>query len=424
MTDGGNGFSRSYGANSGPLPSWPEHESLIPDWIYTDQRIYDRELEKIFLGRHWNYIGLDCEVPEPGNYFRSYLGPLPVVVTRDMDGEVHVFENRCAHRGVEFCREYRGSADSFICPYHNWTYDLKGDLTAVPFRRGVKGKGGMPADFDMAAHGLRKFHVTNRGGVIFATACDDMEPLEDYLGPVITAEFDATFDGGEMKLLGVHRNILPCNWKLYQENLKDPYHATLLHTYLTTFGLFVSSNESSIPTDSKGRHGGLLSRRPPDSRPDVSEEEQADMQAYRKTMELNDPRVLEMVPEFDSDWSASVLTIFPTLTALRQLNILNTRLLVPRGPNEFMMIWTIFGRADDDEEMVRHRLRQNNIYGPSGFLGIEDNEALKFLQDGIRKSVPRDGLALLGDDGEPVDTIITERAIRGMYRYYRDVMEL
>ncbi|NQV20943.1 MAG: Rieske 2Fe-2S domain-containing protein, partial [Rhodospirillales bacterium] len=421
MIDGDNGFSGSNSGNSVPLPSWPEHETLIPDWIYTDRRIYDRELEKIFLGRHWNYIGLDCEVPEPGNYFRSYLGPLPVVVTRDMDRQVHVFENRCAHRGVEFCREYRGSANSFICPYHNWTYDLKGDLTAVPFRRGVKGKGGMPADFDMAAHGLRKFHVTIRGGVIFATARDDMEPLEDYLGPVITAEFDATFDGGEMKLLGVHRNILPCNWKLYQENLKDPYHATLLHTYLTTFGLFVSSNESSIPTDAKGRHGGLLSRRPPDSRPDVSEEEQANMQAFKKTMELNDPRVLDLVPEFDSEWSASVLTIFPTLTALRQINILNTRLLVPRGPNEFMMIWTIFGRADDDDEMVRHRLRQNNIYGPSGFLGIEDNEALKFLQDGIRRSVPRDGLALLGDDGEPVDTIITEREIRGMYRYYRDV---
>lgn len=412
------------GGNSDPLPSWPDHETLIPDWIYTDRRIYDRELEKIFLGRHWNYIGLDCEVPEPGNYFRSYLGPLPVVVTRDMDGEVHVFENRCAHRGVEFCRQYRGSADSFICPYHNWTYDLKGNLTAVPFRRGVKGKGGMPAEFDMAAQGLRKFHVTIRGGVIFATACDDMEPIEDYLGPEITAEFDATFDGGEMKLLGVHRNILPCNWKLYQENLKDPYHATLLHTYLTTFGLFVSSNESSIPTDSKGRHGGLLSRRPPDSRPELSEEEQANMQAYKKTMELNDPRVLDMVPEFDSDWSASVLTIFPTLTALRQLNILNTRLLVPRGPGEFMMIWTIFGRADDDEEMTKHRLRQNNIYGPAGFLGIEDNEALKFLQEGLDKSMPRDGLALLGDDGESTDTIISERAIRGMYRYYRDAMEL
>ena len=99
--------------------------------------------------------------------------------------------------------------------------------------------------------------------------------------------------------------------KLYQENLKDPYHATLLHTYLTTFGLFVSSNESNIPTDKFGRHGGLLSRRS-DGRPDVSEEDQASMQAFKKTMELNDPRVLAFFPEADSKWSGSVLTIFPT----------------------------------------------------------------------------------------------------------------
>jgi anthranilate 1,2-dioxygenase large subunit len=72
--------------------------------------------------------------------------------------------------------------------------------------------------------------------------------------------------------------------------------------------------------------------------------------------------------------------------------------------------------------MVRHRLRQNNIFGPSGFLGIEDNEALKFVQDGLLRSVPRVGLAKLGDDAETPDTIITERAIRAMYRYYRKVM--
>ncbi len=418
--DGDGGFGQRQ--NNGAPRRWPADATRIPDWIYTDEDVYAREIDKIFLGRHWNYVGMDCEVPEPGSYMRSYVGPLPVVVARDTDGEVHVFENRCAHRGVEFCREYRGTADSFICPYHNWTYDLKGDLKAVPFRRGVKGKGGMPSDFDMSEHGLRRFRVTTRGGVIFATASDETEPFEDYLGPDILAEFDSTFDGTEFRLLGVHRNILPNNWKLYQENLKDPYHATLLHTYLTTFGLFVSSNESNIPSDSLGRHGGLLSRRP-EGRPDVSKDEQSNMQAFKQTMELNDPRVLAFFREFDSKWSGSVLTIFPTLTSLRQTNILNTRLLVPRGPNEFMMIWTVFGRADDDEEMTRHRLRQNNIFGPAGFLGIEDNEALKFLQDGLKKSMPRDGLALLGDDDEPRDTIITERAIRGMYRYYRDVME-
>ena len=420
--DGKNGQKSGFDNQEWFNRAWPDDDTRIPDWIYKDQDVYERELEKIFLGRHWNYVGMECEVPEPGNYMRSYVGPFPVVVTRDMEGILHVFENRCAHRGVEFCREYRGTANSFICPYHNWTYDLKGNLSAVPFRRGLGGRGGLPPDFDMAKFGLRRFSVATRGGVIFATACADMESIEQYLGPEIRKEFDATFDGTEFKLLGVHRNILPSNWKLYQENLKDPYHATLLHTYLTTFGLFVSSNESKIPTDEYGRHGGLLSRRP-DGRPDVSKEEQANMQAFKETMKLNDPRVLTYFPETDSKWSGSVLTIFPTLTALRQTNILNTRLLVPRGPNEFMMLWTVFGRADDDDEMTRHRLRQNNIFGPAGFLGIEDNEALRFLQEGLGTAIPREGLALLGKDDEPDDTIITERAIRGMYRYYRDVME-
>lgn len=405
-----------------PDLEWPGDESTLPDWIYTDPSVYALEMERIFLGVHWNFVGLECELPKPGDYIRSFVGPLPVVVTRDEEGELHVFENRCAHRGAEFCRNYRGNANSFICPYHNWTYDLKGDLAAVPFRRGVKGKGGLPKDFDLAEHGLRSFRVTTRSGAIFATASGEVEPIEDYLGPGVLEEFDQILGGGdEMRLLGVHRNTLSGNWKLYQENLKDPYHATLLHTYLTTFGLFVTSNESHVLVDPRGRHGALLSRRP-DGRPELSEEEQTDIRAFHSTMELSDPRVLEFVKEFDSPWSGSAMTIWPNMAALRQANILNTRLIVPRGPNELMMIWHVYGRASDDEEMTRHRLRQNNIYGPGGFLGIEDNEALKFVQDGLIRSVPRQGLAVLGDDAETPDTIITERAIRAMYQYYRKVM--
>jgi anthranilate 1,2-dioxygenase large subunit len=419
--DEGRGFQLDGAMHETPPLRWPNDDTEIPDWIYTDPRIYALEQERIFLGRHWNFVGLECEVPEPGNYIRSFVGAVPVVVTRDKAGALHVFENRCAHRGVEFCRSYRGTTEQFICPYHNWTYDLQGNLAAVPFRRGVRGKGGMPADFDMADHGLRRFRVATRHGVIFATASEDTESIEDYLGAAVLEQFDTIFDGTEMRLLGLHRNVLPGNWKLYQENLKDPYHATLLHTYLTTFGLFVTSNESHILVDPLGRHSGLLSRRP-QGRPEVAKEEQADMQAFKGAMKLNDPRVLEFVREFNSPWSGAAMTIWPNMTALRQTNILNTRLIVPRGPNEMMMIWAVFGRASDDEAMTRHRLRQNNIFGPSGFLGIEDNEALKFVQDGLTRSVPRGGLAMLGDDAETPDTIITERAIRAMYRYYRNVM--
>jgi anthranilate 1,2-dioxygenase large subunit len=408
---------------SAPELHWPDSDSEIPDWIYTDSRIEKLEQERIFLGRHWNFVGLDCEVPNPGDYIRTFIGAIPVVLTRDGDGAPRVFENRCSHRGAEFCREYRGNTDLFVCPYHNWTFDLEGKLVAVPFRRGLKGKGGVPDGFDMAQHGLRHFRVTSRSGAVFATACEDLEPLEDYLGSEVLEQFDTIFNGEELRLLGIHRNILPGNWKLYLENLKDPYHATLLHTYLTTFGLFVTSNESEILVDPRGRHSGLLTRRPA-NRPDVAPEEQADMRAFRGAMELNDPRVLEYVREGDPKWSASVLVIWPNLTALRQTNILNTRMIVPRGPNEMMMIWAVFGRASDDEEMTRHRLRQNNIFGPSGFLGIEDNEVMKFVQDGLRRSIPGVGLAVLGDDDETPDTIITDRAIRAMYRYYRQVMEL
>jgi anthranilate 1,2-dioxygenase large subunit len=415
-------FSNSENAPAEDL-RWPGDDAHIPDWIYTDQRIYEREQERIFFGRSWNFVGLECEIPKPNDYMRSFVGAIPVVVTRDPDGEIHVFENRCAHRGVEFCRSYRGNSPQFICPYHNWTYDLTGKLASVPFRRGVKGKGGMPGDFDASEHGLRRFNVTTRHGVMFASACDDMESIEEYLGPEILREFDTIFDGTELKLLGMHRNTLPGNWKLYQENLKDPYHATLLHTYLTTFGLFVSSNESNILVDESGRHCCLQSRRPP-GRPLVSPEDQAEMQAFHQTMKLNDQRVVEFVREFDSTWSGDAMTIWPNMTALRQMNILNTRQIVPRGPNELMMIWTVFGRASDTEEMTRHRLRQNNIFGPGGFLGIEDNEALKFVQDGLLRAMPREGVAMLGNDNESTDTIITERAIRAMYRHYRKVMGL
>ena len=118
------------------------NESEIPDGIYTEQAIYDQEVELIFRGRHWNFVGLEAEIPNVGDYKRSYVGPTAVVVARAKDGTISVFENRCAHRAVEFCRKPRGNNKTFVCPYHNWSYDLKGNLQGVPFKRGRDGMGG------------------------------------------------------------------------------------------------------------------------------------------------------------------------------------------------------------------------------------------------------------------------------------------
>jgi apoptosis-inducing factor 3 len=404
---------------------WPE-EGLrrIPDWVYTDQTIYEREIEKIFHGRTWNYVALECEIPNPGDFIRSNAGPTPVVVSRAEDGSIHVFENRCVHRAAEFCRKLNGNAAEFVCPYHQWTYDLKGNLIGVPFRRGVAGKGGMPRDFRNADHGLRKLKVTAHRGVVFASYRHDIETLQDYLGPQILAEFEATFDGRKPKLLGHYRHTLAGNWKLYHENLKDPYHATLLHTFLVTFGLLVAGNKSLMLTDATGRHGVMASAKSDGK--SVASEAKKEMRAYREGMTLCEPRLMDFIDEFDSPWSVTMATIWPNLIIQREMNTLGVRHIVPTGPHEFIMKWTMFGFEGDDEEMTRHRLRQGNLMGPAGFLGLEDNEAMKFVQDGMQR-VP-DGRHLVELDPAvetgTADTLISEAAIRAMYQHWRREMGL
>jgi anthranilate 1,2-dioxygenase large subunit len=404
---------------------WPaEGLTRIPDWVYTDQTIYEREVEKIFHGRTWNYVALECEVPKGGDFIRSNVGPTPVVVVRADDGSINVFENRCSHRAAEFCRELSGNVKEFVCPYHQWSYDLQGNLAGVPFRRGVNGKGGMPADFDSSQHGLHRLNVTSHRGVVLASYARDMEPFEDYLGPEVLKEFEATFDGRKPRLLGYYRHTLPGNWKLYHENLKDPYHATLLHTFLVTFGLLVAGNRSLMLADASGRHGVMASAK--SEHKSVSRDAKKEMRAYRDGMTLAEPRFMDFVEEFDSPWSVTMATIWPNLIIQREMNTLGVRQIVPTGPHEFIMKWTMFGFEGDDDEMTRHRLRQGNLMGPAGFLGLEDNEAIKFVQDGMQH-VPGGQHLVKLDPGVAAGTsesLISEASIRAMYRHWRAEMGL
>ncbi|MGE0748852.1 MAG: SRPBCC family protein, partial [Rhodospirillales bacterium] len=213
-------------------------------------------------------------------------------------------------------------------------------------------------------------------------------------------------------------------WKLYHENLKDPYHATLLHTFLVTFGLMRAGQKSAMIADPVGRHGTMASAK-------GDAEEGVDQGAVNKEMrkmielDLEDGRVVGFVPEFKSPWSVTMQTIWPNFITQRELNTLGVRHIVPRSPDKIDMYWTMFGYEDDSEEMTRLRLCQANLMGPAGFLGVEDNEAIKWVQEGARRSVTDKGLTLLGgrDEGT-ADTLITESAVRALYRYYRGVMGL
>jgi salicylate 5-hydroxylase large subunit len=436
------------------LSRWNEPgSSRIPFWVYTDEQLHQRELDKIFYGKHWCYVGLEAEIPNTGDYKLSWVGERQVIMVRDRvapkdrgtDTGVRVVENRCAHRGVRFCQEQHGNARSFVCPYHQWIYKLNGDLAGLPFKDGVQDgeaiNGGMPEGFDLKDHGLTKLRVAVLHGLVFATFSLETEPLEDYLGPHLMPWIQRIFvdanthTSRRLTLLGYNRQRIPGNWKLMMENIKDPYHPGLLHTWFVTFGLWRADQKSRMLMDAHGRHAVMLSRR---NEAAASAAVTQGVTSFKANMALHDDRLLDVVPEpwwTIDDPSApgtpitptvTMITLFPSLIIQQQVNSLSTRHIVPRGPGEFDFVWTHFGLADDTPEMTQRRLRQANLFGPAGFVSADDGEVIEFSQAGFRQAGDAGStLCELGGTGtEGTEHMVTETLIRSMYAYWRKVMGL
>ncbi len=405
-----------------PLPPWGDAPtSRAPGWVYTDSNLYQQELQKLFYSKHWCYVGLACEVPNAGDFKRSQIGERSVVMVRDREDNINVVENRCAHRGVQFVRERSGNRYSFTCPYHNWTYNLKGELTGLPFRKGVPEgdtvKGGMPEDFALCDNGLNRLKVAVRGGVVFASFDHSVESFEDFLGPKVLPYFDRVFHK-PLKLLGYNRQRIPANWKLMQENIKDPYHPGLLHTWFVTFGLWRADQQSQMVMDAHHRHACMISRRNDGGQAAVTQ----GVQSFRKDMKLNDPRLLDVVPE---DWwngpTVVMMTLFPSLIIQQQVNSMSTRHIQPVGAGAFDFVWTHFGFEDDSPDMTQRRLRQANLFGPAGFVSADDGEVIEFVQRAFTANNQARTLSELdGRDAKDTPHMVTETLIRGMYGYWRE----
>ena len=414
--------THSTGINA-PSELWPEPgASRIPAGVYTSPEVYARELERIFYGRHWCYVGLEAEIPEPGNFKRTSIGERSVIMIRNRRGEINVLENRCAHRAMRFCNEKFGKVKTLVCPYHQWNYNYDGKLLGVPFQRGVKGNGGMPEDFRLEDHGLPRLKVAVRNGVVFASFAQDVEPLEDYIGPAVLEYFDRTFDGRQLVIQGYSRQRIPGNWKLMMENIKDPYHPGLLHTWFVTFGLWRADNRSRLIMDERGRHACMISQRSETVDPDVTK----GVTSYRQNMKLHDTSLLDIVAE---PWwkgpTVCMTTIFPSVILQQQVNSLSTRQIIPLGPDSFDFVWTHFGFADDSPEMSERRMHQANLFGPGGLVSADDGEVIELSQDGFRQDQAFTTMCELGGTAiENTEHMVTETLIRGMYRYWREVMEL
>jgi anthranilate 1,2-dioxygenase large subunit len=389
----------------------------VPYFVFTDPATYAREQERIFRGDTWSFVGLEAEIPTGGDYKSTLIGDAPVIMTRDAEGGIHVLENRCAHRGALVCRELRGNAPTLQCVYHQWAYDLGGELIGVPFRRGIRGQGGMPADFDMRRHGLRRLRAESVGGLVFATWSEAVEPLRDYLGPLPVRHIERIMQR-PIRVLGDHRQYIHGNWKLYAENIRDPYHASLLHLFHNTFGLYRSTQTGANRMDAAKRHSVIYAK-------SSSNDDSRDKAVYEGSrtfdsgFRLQDPSLLKGRAEFDDGVTLVILSVFPNLVVQQISNTLAVRQIVTHGPDAFELIWTQFGYADDDQEMQAIRLKQANLIGPAGVISMEDGEAVEIVQDAIA-GAGKDAsfIAMGGARAEDADHLVTEAAIIGFWENY------
>lgn len=395
----------------------------VPLGWYTDPEIYQREQELIFRGKAWSYAALSVELPTTGSFKTTTIGEVSVILVRDTDGSVNAFENRCAHKGVQLCYTSHGTTKAFQCPYHQWTYNLQGKLIGIPFRNGIANLGGgMPEDFDLAGFPLTRLRVAERHGVLFVTFSEETESFEDYLGPTMLPYFDRIFDGRQLTLLGYERQVIESNWKLEMENLKDPYHASLLHIFFATFGLFRLDQPAWVSMDDRGRHA-IMAVAARGTREETAATKE--MGSFRSDITLQGPELIQPVPEFTGPAIGVMQTLWPNLIIQQQSNTLATRQIVTRGPDRFELHWTYFGYAGDDAEMTARRLRQANLVGTAGYVSIDDAEVLELQQQSAQQYPDAQGVIEMGGietDGQ--EHHVTEVPVRAFWRHYREVMDL
>ena len=410
-------------ANAFPLVQFPRKDyTRVPYRLYHDAAIYKAEQERIFKGPTWSYLGLEVEIPNPGDFRTTFIGDTPVIFNRAQDGSLHAMVNRCAHRGAIVRREARGNAKFHTCIYHRWCYNLDGSLQSLPFRKGLKGKGGMGPDFEMKDHGLRRLKVASYAGVIFGSFSDEVQPLAEYLGPVFTKHFDRIFRR-PVRVLGYQRQRIAGNWKLYLENQRDTYHGSLLHEFQSTFGMSRVTQTGGVSMDARHRHNLTWSKIGTDSETEFSNLYK-DNKVHESALKLYDPALVKYHREFDDGISLAICGIFPNMTLHQITNSLATRQVRTVSQDEFELYWTLFGYVDDSPEMTAHRLLQANMVGPAGLISMEDGEAIEIAHRASRTESDACSVIEMGGGGPitDLDHRINDVPCRGFWSYYAELM--
>jgi phenylpropionate dioxygenase-like ring-hydroxylating dioxygenase large terminal subunit len=363
--------------------------------VYTDDEVYQRELREIF-GRQWVFVGLELEIPEPGDYKTTWLGEVPVIVLRDNDGKIRVYENVCLHRGAKLLKKPCGKAKAMTCVYHRWSFGLDGRLLGVGLPDGY------PDDFKKEDYNLSETRVETYCGMIFASYNTDIQPLADYLGD-FRAVADELLNHGQLVFTGFQRYHVKANWKLFVENTIDAYHPGMLHVAIMRDRSGVKWTDVT-GTNTKFPNGHTESRWPLTV---------LDPKDWNPRTDLP----LTLGKGRQKGWNR-VTSIFPNVMLLQIEDILTIRQLIPRGRGEVDVICYNFALEGESEEAIKHRAWvTSGQFGIAGVASLDDKIVMESVQE-TAKARYESTVLLRGDRDLTVGAPTSETGLRGFYEMW------